>query len=163
MNKYGCNKFKIESLGEFNINDLSNKEIYFIKKFNTFHYGYNATLGGDGKILISESERIKIKLMLEQGYYCSEICRAFKRDGKTIISIAHSFGITPSKCQKKHQLLSKPIKMLNKKSGCEIKRFSCMKEACDFIKRDMSVGAHIRDVCNGKRASAYGYKWADAC
>ena len=51
INKYGFENFTINILEECSINDLSDKEQYWINKLDTYKNGYNATQGGDGKIL----------------------------------------------------------------------------------------------------------------
>ena len=51
MNKYGVENFIIEELEECDNDILSEREKYWINKKKTYHYGYNATLGGDGSIL----------------------------------------------------------------------------------------------------------------
>ena len=54
FNKYGKEEFRfriIEEFDDYNIFseiDLKNKEIYYIKEFDTFKNGYNQTTGGDG-------------------------------------------------------------------------------------------------------------------
>lgn len=45
--KYGIENFKFEIIEECDINDLNNREIYWIEFYNTFFNGYNQTLGGD--------------------------------------------------------------------------------------------------------------------
>ena len=49
MNKYGIEHFHIEQLEECSYEESEDREIYWIKKLNTFNDGYNATLGGDSK------------------------------------------------------------------------------------------------------------------
>ena len=53
MKKYGIQNFSISCLESVtNVNELSDREIYWIKKLNTYgHNGYNATKGGDGSIV----------------------------------------------------------------------------------------------------------------
>lgn len=62
MNKYGIENFKIEELEQ--IDDptlLSDREKYWIKELNTWgHTGYNASKGGDGKVLYDYKEIIKL-------------------------------------------------------------------------------------------------------
>lgn len=48
INKYGTENFKIELLGQFEDGLLEEKEIEFIKAYDTYNNGYNATIGGDG-------------------------------------------------------------------------------------------------------------------
>ena len=62
MNKYGIENFKIDKL-EYIKDDnlLANREKYWIKKLNTWgHTGYNASKGGDGKILYNYKEIINL-------------------------------------------------------------------------------------------------------
>ena len=51
MNKYGIENFVVEQLCECANDELSSYEIQYIKKYNTYYKGYNATKGGDGTIL----------------------------------------------------------------------------------------------------------------
>ena len=49
MRKYGIESFSIEIIEETSIEKLSEKEIYWIEIYDSYHNGYNATRGGDGK------------------------------------------------------------------------------------------------------------------
>ena len=51
MSKYGVDNFSIELIEEVPIEVLSQREIYWIEFYNSYKYGYNATKGGDGKLL----------------------------------------------------------------------------------------------------------------
>lgn len=62
MNKYGIENFKIEEI-EYIEDDklLAEREIYWINELNTYGYnGYNASKGGDGKILYDYNEIIDL-------------------------------------------------------------------------------------------------------
>lgn len=45
--KYGIDNFKFEVLEECSVEQLSEKEIYYINKYDTFKNGYNSTTGGE--------------------------------------------------------------------------------------------------------------------
>lgn len=45
--KYGLENFEFEILEECNPKDLSEKEKYYIEKYNTYKNGYNSTSGGE--------------------------------------------------------------------------------------------------------------------
>ena len=47
MRKYGIEHFHVELIEE--TNDPEIREIYWIAQKDTYHNGYNATMGGDGK------------------------------------------------------------------------------------------------------------------
>lgn len=51
FNKYGIENFTVEQLIECDNEELDFYEILYISKLNTYHNGYNATKGGDGKCL----------------------------------------------------------------------------------------------------------------
>jgi len=54
LKSYGKENFKWEIIYEADdINELNEKEKYYIKEFNTFEHGYNMTKGGDGGDTIS--------------------------------------------------------------------------------------------------------------
>ena len=48
LKKYGIKHFSIEQIEECPDEILSNREIYWIKFYDTYNNGYNATLGGEG-------------------------------------------------------------------------------------------------------------------
>lgn len=74
FNKYGIENFKIELIEECSIENLNAREIYWIAKFNTFKCGYNATKGGDGKILYDYAEIVSVYTELK---YVTKNCRIF--------------------------------------------------------------------------------------
>lgn len=47
-NKYGEKNVIFESIEICNVDDLNNREIFWIKKMDSFENGYNLTLGGEG-------------------------------------------------------------------------------------------------------------------
>lgn len=81
MKKYGRENFSFSILEECNLDELKDKEIYWINKLNTYEDGYNATPGGDlpeGHILKGE-EHGMAKLTLEQVKYCRTAYAAGKK------------------------------------------------------------------------------------
>lgn len=56
MNKYGIENFKVECLEEVDNDILSDREIYWIHELQSYKDGYNATKGGDGKIIYDYKE-----------------------------------------------------------------------------------------------------------
>ena len=60
LRKYNIDDFNWEIICEcIDLNDLNEKEIYYIKYFDTLKNGYNSTIGGEGIVgrIVSEEER----------------------------------------------------------------------------------------------------------
>src|ERR1019366_6140488 len=63
LRKYPLDLWTKEILFETdNLNELNQKEIEYISKFDSFKIGYNSTLGGEGTIGIVRSKEIKLKM-----------------------------------------------------------------------------------------------------
>lgn len=64
MRKYGFENFKIEKLfdEDCTIDELRDKEIYFIELYDTFNNGYNSTLGGESTLGFRFTDEQKKKL-----------------------------------------------------------------------------------------------------
>jgi len=67
-NKYGPDSFRYSILEECDIEDLHEREIYWINYYNSFNNGYNLTLGGEGilgrKLTESEMQRFYVPIVL---------------------------------------------------------------------------------------------------
>lgn len=72
MNKYGIENFKVECLEEVDNDILSDREIYWIHELQSYKDGYNATKGGDGKIIYDYKEIVELYNM---GYLCKEVSK----------------------------------------------------------------------------------------
>ena len=65
--KYGVNNHKFEIIGLFNESELSDKEMFYIQKFDSFKSGLNCTKGGDGSFMsgddnVSKREDVRQKM-----------------------------------------------------------------------------------------------------
>ncbi len=65
MNKYGKEHFHISQLEECELDILPEREQFWIKELDTYHNGYNATLGGDSKHYYNYQEIAKKYLELK--------------------------------------------------------------------------------------------------
>lgn len=84
MRKYGIDQFLIEQIEECDNEIINEREIYWIEKLDTFHNGYNSTLGGEGRKQISREEVIKL---WKEGYSTKELALHFNVWYSTIIDI----------------------------------------------------------------------------
>lgn len=60
INKYGAEHFQILLIEEVEREKASEREIYWINKYNSYKVGYNATLGGDGRSYIDYKKILKL-------------------------------------------------------------------------------------------------------
>lgn len=84
MRKYGIEHFSIEQIEECDDEIINEREIYWIEKLDTFHSGYNSTLGGEGRKQIPREEVIKL---WEKGYSIKEIALYFDVWYSSIVEI----------------------------------------------------------------------------
>lgn len=68
MRTLGEEHFYIETLGEFDNNDLDAKEVEYIRLYNSFHNGYNSTKGGEINSRTSDEDIEYIVEMYRNGY-----------------------------------------------------------------------------------------------
>ena len=155
FNKYGKENFKIEQLEECSINELNDKEIYWIEKLGSFKYGYNATQGGDGK---HYADYDLIYNLYKKGYTNKKIHELTNYDTTTITKAIELHGIShEDRVLRGHQSIQHSVAQLDKDTEEILNIFSSLKDAYNYLGKQHS--GHIASVCNGKRKTAYGYKW----
>ena len=160
INKYGIEHFSIILIEEVPLNQLEEREKYWIKFFDSYKNGYNATLGGDGKQYYDYEEMVK---KYEEGYLIKEIAQIFHCSLDTVtkaISLAKLDTTSNS-----HKKLQKAI--VAKKNNEIINIFPSRKDACLWLQKNNytqasnidNIIAAIGRVANGQRKSAYGFSW----
>ena len=162
FNKYGIENFIIEELEECNIKEVNQKEIEYINKYNTYHNGYNATLGGEGITIINYDTVLK---KYQEGLTATQIAKDMKHDVKQITKILKSKGINKKEIiQRGHDSQGRPLYKIDKKTNEILEQFNSVAKAAQYLKdNDISkdtisgISAHISQCCNGIRKSAYGF------
>lgn len=154
--KYGIENFKIEKL-EYVEDDnlLSDKEVYWIKELETFgSKGYNATKGGDGKILYDYKEIIELYNI---GYTCKKVSEKVGCHEDTVRKVLKAHGV------KVRGGSTKKIDQFDM-AGNYIQYFWGSAEAAQWLvdngfAKSINCRRHITDCCNHKKPHAYNYKW----
>lgn len=162
MNKYGFEHFSIELIEEVPIEQLSEREIYWIDYYNSYKNGYNATYGGEGKQL----------------YDYNAIVQGFM-SGKLIKDLAEEFGCCADTISQAIQLANLDVHTNSRQKACRgirakdkqgnlLKEFSSRAEAAEWLKelrladqnakRDNVIAA-IGRAANGQRKYAYNMIW----
>ena len=156
FNKYGIENFKIEELEYVEDNEeLKNKEIYWIQELQTYgHNGYNATKGGDGKILYDHNEIIELARL---GYTREQISKKLGCIKETISKVLKAHGI---KLRNAHSKLIAQYDL----AGNFIQIFYGSREAQKWLQENnitQNSGAHvgITRCCNEIQQEAFGYIW----
>lgn len=161
IRKYGINEFIVETLEEVDLENLSERETYWIEFFHTYSDGYNATVGGDGKIL-----------------YDYNVIARLLREGKTYREVVDIVGCcydTVRFVAKKYDIDYIPeqpwIKNCVSVEQYDLERhyiqsFNSCSEATRWLfenellpKASGGAASHIGQVVNGKRKTAYGFIW----
>lgn len=157
MNKYGVEHFCVELIEETDIPE--EREVYWIEVYNSYHNGYNATRGGDGKGYIDKKLVVNTyKEVLNQ----KETAKILGISRDTVNKILKSYNVkrlTFTEILRKQYGISINQYDLN---GNFIQQFETVGDAVLFLnKRNKNCGPyeHILDVCRGKRKTAYGYIW----
>lgn len=155
IRKYGVENFSIKEIDTGQGEELNNKEQYWIQHYDTYKNGYNATLGGDGKILLDYDEIIKTYLL---NHNVAEVARTL---GCSIDSVYKILKVNDIPITKNTEVITekyaKEIVQYDKK-GNFIQTHRSAHEAARVL-GDERYRQHIQECLKGKRKSAYGHLW----
>lgn len=152
MKKYGIEHFHIELIEE--TDNPEEREKYWIEQYGSFKYGYNATIGGDGKKYLDYDLIYKTYLNNKNITKTAQLCNCGIDSVKKIIS---QKGITNGDIEENRRINSlKPIAKLDKNTGEILEVFSSIAEA---ELKYPNTNKHISSVCKGKRKSCGGFRW----
>ena len=94
MDKYGKENFYVETLEtDIPYEQLDNKEIYYIEKFDSFKNGYNSTLGGDVKTIYKIDDIDDIVNRLKRGDLIRDVAKDYGVCTTTINRCLDAYGI----------------------------------------------------------------------
>lgn len=156
IRKYGFDDFIFEIV-ENNINDyeyLKEREIYWIKHYNSYENGYNSTRGGEGALI--RDDQLILKLFNE-GKEVKEICQITGYNRSTIYQAFKNLHLTEENNKRKHlktqQRCSMPVLQYDL-NGKFIKEWP----SATSLNEKYSQSA-ISSVCRQEQFTAYGYVW----
>lgn len=163
MNKYGAENFQISLVEQCDNSLAEEREAYWIKKFDSYHNGYNATLGGDGKAYL-DYELIKETYLA--GNNIQETAEKCSCCEDSVHTVLRSYNIPIKSGQEQMRERNRcPIKQISL-SGEDLNTFDAIRDAARYLKdRGLANGAlqgihsHIRDAAKGRRRTAYKFRW----
>ena len=162
MRKYGVEHFHIELIEE--TDNPEEREIYWIEKKQSFKNGYNATIGGDGRKYIDYDLVVKTYQDLQN---IKLVAKQLNRDESTISKILKEKNID----------IKSSIEWMRENRGKKVGQYDLNDNFIQsFDSRGLAskylidnhyttsvaidaVAGRIGQVCNGKRQTAYGFKW----
>ena len=168
--KYGISNFSFEIIEECKIEELNEKEIYWIAYYDSFNNGYNMTLGGEacngtndkivyqydlsGKFIKEYKSAHEAARALNIQF--TNICKVCRGERKTAGGFGWSYekklAIEPIKTIIKHNT---PVLQYDK-SGNFIAEYKSAREAKNQTGiSDTTIGL----VCKGKNKTAGGFIW----
>lgn len=151
MRKYGISGFSFEVLEECENENLNDREIFFIEKYNTYHEGYNSTLGGAGTRYLDKDRIDEIIEIYIQTKSQAETAKYFGyASHESIRKILNANGIKKLVTHK--EAISKPIKWVEKNIV-----FKSITECSNFlVSSKISPNFHAAEV--GINRVLKGYK-----
>lgn len=150
IKKYGKENFTFEVIEECSQDQLDEREVFWIKYYNSFEDGYNLTRGG------SHGFYYDIEAIYQEYLKINNIAQTAKKIGcsaNTVRKVLHSKGIFGSELQD-----YKPVECLNPKTLQVVKQFDSIQDAADFAK--VSRNAIYMALC-GKHKTSAGYYWRE--
>ena len=163
MRKYGVEHFQIELLEE--TDSPEEREVFWIEQKGSFKNGYNATRGGDGKKYIDYDQ---VEALYQELQNCVLVSQIMNISEDSVRNILRNRSIELKTSQQiTIDANKKTIAMLSLADNSIIQVFSTYAEAARYIQSNnissslntKGIGVHIRDVCLGRRKSAYGFYW----
>lgn len=151
--KYGTNHFSIHQIEECNNDILSEREIYWIKFYNSYNNGYNATLGGEG---CSKYDYDEILKLWNEGYHIRQITKQVNGNCHVIGQILRDLGI--SKEEIYHRGAGNNRKLVGQftLNGELLKIYPSASEAS---RQTNAPQPNISKCCRGEMNSCHGYMW----
>lgn len=161
MRKYGFDKFHIELVEE--TDKPEEREIYWINKLGTYHNGYNATLGGDGKPLIDYNLALQ---KWNEGLNCLQISKELACSSDQVSKILQYYGVNKeARLQRSHEWRYIAVNQYSK-DGKLINSYKSIASAAKWLIDQniafaslSTIAGHIKEACVGIRKTCYGYFW----
>lgn len=163
MQKYGVEHFHISLIEE--TDKPEERERYWIEFFHSFKNGYNATLGGDGKRYLDYDLIIKTYQEVKN---CNQTAKILNISSDSVRNVLHQNNISILKSFEAVKIATqKTVGMYDLQTKKLIKVFPSTSDAARYLQDNSftnakalnGILAHIVNVCNKKRKSAYGFYW----
>lgn len=162
MRKYGIEHFQVSLVEETEFPEQ--REVFWIKYYDSYNNGYNATVGGDGSTKFSHYD---IRDALLENPYPTQVAKLFGCSSCTVRNVAKEYGIdVVNKANAEmREKLSKPVEQYSL-DGEYLTIFDSSADAArwcidnfDDITNVAVAKASISQAASGKRKQYHGFIW----
>lgn len=166
MRKYGTEHFHIALLEECDVNIDNERESYWIEYYDSYHNGYNATMGGDGKHYL-DYEKIR-EFVNNTDLTYEEIARQVGCCADSVKKFVANEGISKERLERmaKRRIASLPRKAIEQyyPDGSYFQSFESIADAARWIAENRDSNkkvsyAHIGEAAKDFSKVRYGYRW----
>lgn len=163
IRKYGINNFSFEMIEECDTSELDNKEVKWIKEYNSYcnwpnSNGYNMTVGGQGNRKITPEQ---VLIEWNNGLSKQEIMKKFSLSTDTVKFYLRTCNISAKEIlERSVKYKAKPVLQYSLK-GEYLHEYFSINEAVRSIHDRKATTSGICEACssNYKHTTAYGYIW----
>ena len=161
MNKHGIEHFFISEVERVDDDKLlSAREQYWIKYYNTYNYGYNASIGGDGLQLYDYDY---IWELWEQGNTIKQISMLIPCNDYVVRTVLDIHNVSTEERKERsayrqdegHEPYRRRINQIDISTNEIIHTYNSVREAAASIPCDNS---YLSKICKDRKI-AYGYQW----
>lgn len=149
IKKYGINNFSFEIIEECSKEELDEKEIFWIKYYNTFENGYNLTLGGNSGFHYNIEE---IFQDYQRTHNLQLTAKHFGCHYNTVRNILQIFGQNHNGIWQEE----KAVEKIDPKTLQVVATYSSLREAGEKCNCSWTA---IQAAANGKHNSSCGFYW----
>lgn len=152
MRKYGIEHFHIELVEE--TDNPKEREKYWIEYYGSYHNGYNATIGGDGRPWLNLPEEEIVDYYQKNNITLNDLAQQYNCDKLSIKKVLkkNNIQIKPANDFKRNK---RKVAMIDKDN----EEVLAIYDSIDEAEKLHPTGRHISATCSGKRMTAGGYKW----
>ena len=161
MRKYGIEHFHVSLIEE--TDKPEERERYWIEELGSFKYGYNATLGGDGKPYLDYNLVIATYRQLKNQTEVSKKLGICVDSIRAILKSRNEHIYSTSEIQQK--TLGKVVNMFDLQENY-LRSFPTLYAAATYMIENnltnckhSTIRTHISEVCKNKRKTAAGFIW----
>lgn len=162
MNVHGIEHFSIsevEQVKDYHL--LSQRQKYWIAKFDSYNHGYNATKGGDGSLLYDYDY---IWELWNKGLKIKDISKIVGCNDFVVRTVLDLYKVPTEKRTQRsyedqvasHSSFQIPVEQIDIETGIVLHLYPSLSKAAKAVKGDSS---NISKTCKGKIKTYQGYKW----